>query len=261
MTDSTHSQRTPVIIATTALAVALVGATGPVTAAVFDAVNADKVDGKHAVGAKASPAKRKGKLVATNASGRLPNNILAKAPDADKLDGIDSTGFLRKNAQAADADTVDGKHADDLAVRAFFASGAGASPSASLAFLAAPVVVTVRQGQQVHVTSHKAFGSVAAGGANLLNLNVCHRPAGTTSTPVTAGMGAFGNRVPQNTRVTLGLSTVISNLPAGDHQVALCGSSSDFANWNSNEFSHTTALVTTPPAPAARKYDQSEPRP
>ena len=60
--------------------------------------DADKVDGKHAVGSGATAAVRKGKLVATNATtGLLPNNIIAKAPDAGKLDGIDSTGFTRGN--------------------------------------------------------------------------------------------------------------------------------------------------------------------
>ena len=38
--------------------------------------NADKVDGKHAVKAGASPSKRARKLVATNAKGKLPTNII-----------------------------------------------------------------------------------------------------------------------------------------------------------------------------------------
>jgi hypothetical protein len=38
--------------------------------------NADKVDGKHAVGAGASAQKRAGKLVATNGKGKLPTNIV-----------------------------------------------------------------------------------------------------------------------------------------------------------------------------------------
>lgn len=52
--------------------------------------NSDKVDGKHAVGAGTSVSNRKGKLVATGSAGRLPNNIIAKAPNADTVDGIDS---------------------------------------------------------------------------------------------------------------------------------------------------------------------------
>ena len=70
----------------------------------FDAQNADKVDGKHAVGAKASVAKRTKRLVATNAEGRLPNDIIAKAPDADRLDGVDADDYrvLQLETGAAD---------------------------------------------------------------------------------------------------------------------------------------------------------------
>jgi hypothetical protein len=64
---------------------AIVTPTGAVAAAYV--ANADRVDHKHAVGAGASTASRAGKLVATNSSGRLPNNIIAKAPNAARLDG------------------------------------------------------------------------------------------------------------------------------------------------------------------------------
>ena len=64
---------------------------GPTIAAKI--TNADKVDGKHAVGANATVAARAGKLVATNSSGYLPNNIVLKAANADKLDGMDSKAF------------------------------------------------------------------------------------------------------------------------------------------------------------------------
>lgn len=50
--------------------------------------NADTVDGKHAVGAGASVTRRRGKLVATSGTtGRLPNNIIATAPDSARLGG------------------------------------------------------------------------------------------------------------------------------------------------------------------------------
>ena len=56
--------------------------------------DSDKVDGRHAVGARTSIAERKGRLVATNAdTGQLPNNIIARAPDANRLDGLNSTEF------------------------------------------------------------------------------------------------------------------------------------------------------------------------
>ena len=54
-----------------------VGLAGPsVAGAVQKGLNADQVDGKHAVGAKAKVAKRKNKLVATNKQGYLPDNIV-----------------------------------------------------------------------------------------------------------------------------------------------------------------------------------------
>ncbi len=83
-------------VAVTAAVVCSLFAGGPTVArAAFDAVNADKVDGKHAVGSAASTRQRKGKLVATHPrSGRLPNNIIAKAPNAGRLDGRDSTEYL-----------------------------------------------------------------------------------------------------------------------------------------------------------------------
>jgi len=60
--------------------------------------NADKVDGKHAVAAKASVKKRAGKLVATDRSGHLPDDIVRKPADADRLDGLDSTAFRSRTA-------------------------------------------------------------------------------------------------------------------------------------------------------------------
>ena len=61
--------------------------------------NADKVDGRHAVGVGATVHQRAGKLVATSGStGRLPSNIIAKAPNSETLDGLDSSAFLRSVA-------------------------------------------------------------------------------------------------------------------------------------------------------------------
>lgn len=60
--------------------------------------NSDKVDGRHAVGAGKSTEKRSGKLVATNRSGHLPNNIIRKArkaKEADRLGDYGPTAFVR----------------------------------------------------------------------------------------------------------------------------------------------------------------------
>ena len=77
----------PVLI--TAAVVSALTAGGPAIAtAAFDAMNAHKVDGKHAVGAGASINDRAGKLVATGRSGHLPNNIIVRAPDSARLGGL-----------------------------------------------------------------------------------------------------------------------------------------------------------------------------
>ena len=80
-----------------AFGTAALTAAGPaIAASVVDyAQNADKVDGRHAVGAARSAAERAGKLVATDAEGRLPNAIIERAPDANRLDGISSGGFVQ----------------------------------------------------------------------------------------------------------------------------------------------------------------------
>jgi hypothetical protein len=59
------------------------------------AANSHKVDGKHAVSAGASVSARKGKLVATSRrSGRLPSNIIAKAPDSALLGGRPAASYI-----------------------------------------------------------------------------------------------------------------------------------------------------------------------
>lgn len=81
------------------LAVMLTGGGASLAATVFDADyarNADKVDGRHAVGANATLSERAGRLVAANTAGRLPNDIIRKAPDANLLDGLNSTAFQRR---------------------------------------------------------------------------------------------------------------------------------------------------------------------
>jgi hypothetical protein len=82
--------RSPLSIVVAAGLLASLAIGGPVAArAVYDASNAHRVDGKHAVGAGASTARRAGKLVATNSKGRLPNNIIGRAPNSARLGGLE----------------------------------------------------------------------------------------------------------------------------------------------------------------------------
>jgi len=104
----------------------LVGSVGPgVARAAYDAVNADKVDGKHAVSSGATVNQRKGKLVATSpTTGLLPNNIIAKAPDAAKLNGYPHSKlrFLALPAQAAFAEGTANGNSGGVTL---FAAGSG----------------------------------------------------------------------------------------------------------------------------------------
>jgi hypothetical protein len=95
MLDTIRRHLTTILVA---MVTATVTAAGPAMAhgvehALF-AHDSDKVDGRHAVGAGATAAQRAGKLVATDANGKLPNSIIAKAPNANLLDGIDSLNLL-----------------------------------------------------------------------------------------------------------------------------------------------------------------------
>jgi hypothetical protein len=75
-------------------------------------------NGRHAVGAGASVADRKGELVATNAdTGRLPNDIIAKALNSNLLDGKDSGVFatashLHDGRYLKPADHTSASHSD-----------------------------------------------------------------------------------------------------------------------------------------------------
>lgn len=190
--------------------------------------------------------------------------------NADSLDGKNSTDFYAAGSKVADsnhadqadnaanADKVDGKHANDLAVKTAFTSGFGANPTTTTQFLAQPAIVSVGTGEAVHVTSNKAFGSTATGGANALNLYTCYRPQGSTATPNLFGGGILGNQVAQNTRVTMGLSGVLVGLSSGNYEVGLCGSSSS-PNWNSNEWSYTSAMVVEQATSSATASSSSAP--
>ncbi len=126
----------------------------------------------------------------------------------------------------------------------YFQNGSAGSVAATNTFLAATVTVAITSAtQRVMVTSHRAFGSTLAGGAADLNLYIGHRPSGSSDSPTNVGEGVLDNRVAANTRVTMGLSAVITGLQPGEHEVGLTGYSPEAANWNYNDASYTTATV------------------
>ncbi|HET7431205.1 MAG TPA: hypothetical protein VFJ89_06845 [Nocardioides sp.] len=92
MTNPTRGNRLALLISLTALVVSLGVTAGPVMAKAL--VDADTVDGLHAVKAGASDAQRAGRLVATKASnGKLPNDLIALAPDSRLLAGAPASAY------------------------------------------------------------------------------------------------------------------------------------------------------------------------
>lgn len=124
-----------------------------------------------------------------------------------------------------------------------FANGSGNSPTAATQFLTPTVTVTVTAGQKIQVIANKAFGSTVAGGATNLDLYIGYRVAGSGDVPTLVGGGIFNNQVPQNTRITMGLSAIISGLAAGSYEVGMAGDDDGNGNWNNNEWGYVTAVV------------------
>ena len=124
----------------------------------------------------------------------------------------------------------------------------GGSFSNNRSFVAPTVTVNVGAGQIVHVTSSRAMGSTAEGGAMGLALWVCFRPTGSDENPSTIGGGSYNLRVPQFTRIPFTLSATRGNLSPGSYQFGLCGSASEanFAKWNYYEWGYTTVIVAQP---------------
>ncbi|MBL9100612.1 MAG: collagen-like protein [Myxococcales bacterium] len=122
-----------------------------------------------------------------------------------------------------------------------YASANGNGVTAATAFIGPTASVIVGANQKVHVVAHKALGSAVAGGADALNLYICYQQG--VNPIVTVGSGSFGLRAAQNTRHMFGMSAVITGLAANTYSVGLCGSSSQAANWNNNEFGQVSAIV------------------
>jgi hypothetical protein len=119
-----------------------------------------------------------------------------------------------------------------------FSSTGPAAVSTTTAFIGATVSVTITAGQKIFVSSHVALGASGAA-ASALNLAICRQSGGITI----VGGESWGHTAAANQRHNFGLSAVITGLPAGTYIVGLCGYSSNAANWNSNEYGYTSALV------------------
>jgi hypothetical protein len=127
-----------------------------------------------------------------------------------------------------------------------FASGAGtgSSPTTTLAFLASPVTITLPSLSRILVNSSRAMGSVGGVTSSFLNVYICYQSTTPGSTLLSVGGGMLGLRVPANTRMPIALSAITPVLSAGSWQVGLCGlQATATIQWDSNEFSYTTAIA------------------
>ena len=262
---STHRHRG--VVAWAALIVAFValfsalGGVGYTAGIVKRAVTADKLDGFHA-----SQKPKPKTLLPLNAKGQLPASVLpagtagAPGPQGDTgPPGLAGTkgdtgatgapgpaGPQGEKGEKGDTGATgpQGAKGDTGIVTTARAAATGNSPSVTLQFLSAAATVTVAAGEKVYVSSTKALGSTAAGGASDLDLDVCYKSTASGAVMMRSGMGELLDlRVPQNSRVPMTLTALLIGLPAGSYQVALCGTSSQGAAWNSNEYSYTTAMV------------------
>lgn len=127
-------------------------------------------------------------------------------------------------------------------VAAEFRAGAAIEPSGTLAFVAAPVSVTVGAGEAVVVSSSAALGST--GGAADLDLDVCY----DTGNGIAVGLGAGVSDLTATGLQLFSLSAVLDGLPADTYDVGLCGSTTD-NDWDRAGQSYTTAQVVTLPTP------------
>jgi hypothetical protein len=140
-------------------------------------------------------------------------------------------------------DKVGGDSAGGV-VGSSFSSSFGGSPTDTWDFVTSTPTVTITEpGQKIFVVSNKAFGSANAGGADDLDLAIGYRATGSSGAPNLIGGGVLNNQIQQNDRIVMGLSGIISGLAPGTYQVGLAAKSTDAANWNSNEYSYTTAIV------------------
>ncbi len=151
-----------------AMVVASVTAATPAMASsvqrVLFANNSDKVDGRHAVAATASPAQRAGKLVATNSAGRLPNTIIAKAPDADLVDGVDATDLVPGGVLPRGA-TIRGHYANMGATNgtSFQIAGEGISFGYRLSSAPEPEVIRAGDAPSAHCPGNALNPTAARG--------------------------------------------------------------------------------------------------
>ncbi|MBL7903914.1 MAG: hypothetical protein JNL22_02725 [Bacteroidales bacterium] len=112
-----------------------------------------------------------------------------------------------------------------------------------LNFIVVPATITLSETASIMIHSTRGLGATTTGvTTGLMNLFMCYK--NTNGGAITAmGQGIYGLRVPANIRIPFSLSYSTNPLPPGTYEVGLCGTCADPTQWNSNEFSYTTAMA------------------
>jgi hypothetical protein len=129
-------------------------------------------------------------------------------------------------------------------VRSGVATGLGAAPAATLAFIGPVLSIAVDPGEYAFVSAHKVLGSIF--GAQNLFLAICYQAPGAPLTQV--GPGVNDVRSAQGLRQLHSLSAVTPPaVTPGPYNVGLCGFAGGSASmWNFNEQGYVSALVMRP---------------
>ncbi|WP_437579881.1 collagen-like protein [Sorangium sp. So ce887] len=102
--------------------------------------------------------------------------------------------------------------------------------------------------QSIYATAHRYLGA-GTSPADSLSLFMCYQqvhpqPSGPPELDdiLMVGLGLKGGRVPASTRVSFGLSAVITGLNAGTYNIGMCGMTFS-PNWTSNDYGYLSLLL------------------
>jgi hypothetical protein len=126
------------------------------------------------------------------------------------------------------------------AIEANQAYALGNSPNATTQFLTPVVQLSVAEGEKVHIVANKAFGTQAAP-AGGLDLYPCYQLK-LIGAPILKNWGGiWDNSLPANSRVTMGVNSVIDGLN-GTYNFGMCGDDDGNGNWTSNDYGYVSVI-------------------
>jgi hypothetical protein len=110
-----------------------------------------------------------------------------------------------------------------------------------------PLLFDERAGQRVLATANGGFGATENPATNL-SLYICSQSTAPDSPVKVFGgdpdtTGIVGMTAAAESESDFGLSDVSTDLAPGTYRVGLCGFSSDWEDWDLNDFVQQTALV------------------